>query len=411
MGNPLPFNADEDEKVRQIINLLWGKKTADSFTADTLTEGRQYSRNDLLHISLPGIPDGTYPVQQWQGLSHLVALQDVTYVCFPDLVDLLGTPGFDVPKAPETPVEEIFVKCSLTMKNPSWYYTATASVPECGENEFKAWKRFIEIILDYFRANVRTVQLVASLPMPEKRVKQYFAQFIVDKLLPKDGNDEPKYQRLQLVFPWLKTQRSDLLPGSLEPPEGALIGLLARSALSIGAFRSVAGSILDDAYDLSPQDIDTYNKSEKSGLSFADRVCWFDFVPDGIALQSDVTAVYRGTHRFGAVRRIMILVQRTAHQVGLNHVFEPSSERIWLTVEDSLTDLLQNIYQNNGLRGRSSAEAYSVVCGRSTMTQNDIDNGRLIANITLQPAVPIERIAVDLLLERDGRVAFRSIVQ
>lgn len=406
MGNPLEYNADDAEKARQLYKLLWGKKKAEAFL-----KNYQYSRNDFISISLPDIPNGAYPLEEWNGMSHLVALSDVTYLCFPDLVDILGTPGIEVPKAPETPEEEIFVVCSQTMKIPSWSYTNALSIPECGQNDFKIWKRIIEVILDYLSANVRTVQLVASLPLPEKRVRQNFAQFILNEILPGTNREESKYRRLQLVFPWLKTQQSDSLPESLEPPEGALVGLLAQNALRVGAFRSIAGSFIDDVYDLAPQDIDAYSQSEASEMSFADRVCWFDFIPDGIALHSDVTAVFRETHRYGAVRRIMILVQRAAHQVGLNHVFEPSSERIWLTIKDNLTDLLQNIYQNNGMRGKSSVEAYSVDCGRSTMTQNDIDNGRLIASITLQPAVPIERIAVDLLLERDGSVTLWSNIQ
>jgi phage tail sheath protein FI len=206
----------------------------------------------------------------------------------------------------------------------------------------------------------------------------------------------------------LKTDRSARLPGALEPPEGVLLGILAGQSRRIGAFRSVAGSRVENAYDLSPKDIDAHGSSPGTGLSLADRVSWFDFVPEGIHLQTDVTAVRHGNHRYGAVRRIMILIQRAAYRIGLDHVFEPGSERIWRTIKDGLVDLLHHIYLKNGLRGKSSQEAYAVTCGRSTMTQNDIDNGRLIANVTLQPAVPIEKIAVDVLVERDGAVSFGS---
>ena len=403
MGNPLPYNTGDAGKCRQLYTLLWGKTKADADLMD-----HPYSRKDLADLSLPPIPNGAYPMTAWVGLSHLEALSDVTYVCFPDLVDILGTPETDIPKAPETPVEEIFVICSRTMKTPSWSYTDAVHVPTCDETGFRVWKRIVEVILDFMSAYVPTAQFITSVPMPRRRVRQNFARFIADELFPGSSGSEDSYLRLQLVFPWIKTLQSRSLPGSLEPPEGALVGLLANHTLRFGAFRSIAGSLLDDAYDLEPQDIDAYSPSKTGEMSFADRACWFDFVPDGIALQSDVTAVFRETYRYAVIRRIMILVQRASHRVGLHHAFEASSERNWQAIKNHLSDLLHNVYQNNGLVGRSPEDAYSVDCGRSTMTQNDLDTGRLIANITLQPAVPIERIAVDVLLERDGTVKFRD---
>jgi uncharacterized protein len=400
MGNPLPCDANDEEKNRQLYKLIWGKKKAEKFFGNE----RLFARDDFLRVSFPQIPDGVSPVDEWNGLSHLAALSDVTYVCFPDLVDVLGKPLKDEAEELTAKDEEVFVVCSETTQNPPWYFTGSVRIPEYDDLAYKVWKRIVEHIIDYLSVNVGTVQLVAGLPMPEHKLRRDFSRFVSENLLSQTEYDQQSYRHLQLVFPWLKTGRSDALPESLEPPEGVFLGLLAGQSRRIGAFRSIAGSSADDAYDLAPRDIDAYSPFEKNGLSFADRVSWFDFVPDGIALQSDVTASLRGNYRYGAVRRIMILVQRAAHRIGLDHVFEPGSEKIWRTVRESLNDLLYRVYLRNGLRGKSSKEAYSVSCGRSTMTQNDIDNGRLIANVTLQPAVPIERIAVDILLEPDGTV-------
>ena len=406
MGDPLPYYANDEEKARQLYKLLWGKKKADIYL-----QNNQISRDDFKTVSLPDLPNGAYPVDEWNSISFLAALPDVTYLCFPDLVDILGNPRVEAPESPEKPKEEIFVACSQAGTIPPWSYTNALNIPECDENAFEIWKRIIDVILHFLAANLHTVQLVTSLPMPDKQLRKKFAHFIAEQLLQKTINDDLLNRRLQLVFPWLKTQQANLLPESLEPPEGALVGLLAANALRIGAFRSIAGVVVESAYDLIPQDIEAYSQTDESGVSLAERVCWFDFIPDGIALQSDVTAAIKEIFRYGAVRRILILVQKAVHQVGLNHVFESSSESLWFAVKDNLTDLLQNIYLNNGLRGRSSGDAYSVNCGRSSMSQSDIDNGRLIANIMLQPAVPIERIAVDLLLEHDGSVIFRSGIQ
>ena len=42
------------------------------------------------------------------------------------------------------------------------------------------------------------------------------------------------------------------------------------------------------------------------------------------------------------------------------------------------------------LQGKTPREAYFVKCDRSTMTQNDLDNGRLICLIGVAPLRPAE---------------------
>jgi uncharacterized protein len=402
MGNPLPYEAKDAYKDKQLYTLIWGKEKAEDFFKNR----KLFIRNNFFQMFFPEIPGPASPVSDWNGLSHLAGLSDVTYVCFPDLIDVLGKPAEDEPKELIQENKEVFVVCSENNQDQPWFFTALERAPLYDKEAYRVWTRVIGHILDYLSVHAGTVQLVAALPLPGKNLQKDFIRFVSGELLPEPEDNENTFRHLQLVFPWLKTKWSGTLPESLEPPEGVLLGLLADQARRIGAFRSIAGSFVDAAYDLSPQDIDAYSPSELSGLSLADRISWFDFVPDGIALQSDVTAVLRGNFRYAAVRRIMMLVHRAANRIGLDQVFEPSSERIWRTVRDSFNDLLHHIYLKNGLRGKSSQEAYSVSCGHSTMTQNDIDNGRLIANVTLQPAVPIERIAVDVLLERDGGVVF-----
>ena len=122
-------------------------------------------------------------------------------------------------------------------------------------------------------------------------------------------DEESTGKRLQLAFPWLKTHESNGLPENLEPPEGTLLGVLAQKSLTLGAYRSVAGTILESTYDIFPSDVMAFRSIGDQEIVFADRVCSFDFVPDGIALQSDVTSVHQETFRYAVVRRIMILIR------------------------------------------------------------------------------------------------------
>jgi hypothetical protein len=403
MGDPPPLAASEEEKVARLFQLVWGSEIA-----GRIPEVGRLKREDLLTIALPEMITDAHSVKQWHGLAHVMGLPDVTYVCLPDLVDLLGAHEVETPAGPTVPEAEVFVECSKGESVEPWYYTTAYGAPVSSRSAYGAWKRVIMIVLRFLSNEAPYTQLLTSLPMPDRRTLVDLEEFVTSDLLCANDGDDVLLRRLQVAFPWLRTHQSDGLPDRLEPPEGALAGLLARKALTEGAYRSAAGSPATFVYDVAPRETDPCRRSPDTGVAAADRISWFEIGPNGIDLSSDVTAVFGPTYRYAVVRRIMIMVQRAAHELGLSHVFDVNSTATWRTIEGNLSDLLLVIYQKNGLRGRSSLDAFSVVCDRTTMSQNDIDSGRLVANITLQPAVPVERIAVDLLLARDGSTALRS---
>ena len=78
---------------------------------------------------------------------------------------------------------------------------------------------------------------------------------------------------------------------------------------------------------------------------------------------------------------------------------------LWSIVETSLGSLLMRLWRLNALDGDTIQDAFSVRCDSSTMTQNDMDNGRLIAQVTFSAAATIELIHVTLALETSGASA------
>ena len=75
-------------------------------------------------------------------------------------------------------------------------------------------------------------------------------------------------------------------------------------------------------------------------------------------------------------------------------VFEPNGEALWARVRTTVSDFLFNEWQSGPLLGSRPEEAYSVRCDRSTMTQNDIDNGRLVIEVGVAPVRPAEFVIV-----------------
>ena len=61
-----------------------------------------------------------------------------------------------------------------------------------------------------------------------------------------------------------------------------------------------------------------------------------------------------------------------------------------MRVQRTIEVFLTNLWRNGSLAGTSPDEAFFVNIGRSTMTQDDIDNGRLICVIGAAPVKPAE---------------------
>jgi phage tail sheath protein FI len=71
-------------------------------------------------------------------------------------------------------------------------------------------------------------------------------------------------------------------------------------------------------------------------------------------------------------------------------VFEPNEEPLWVRLRRSITDFLTRAWRSGALQGRTADEAFFVRCGRDTMTQDDIDGGRLVCQVGLAPIKPAE---------------------
>ena len=62
-------------------------------------------------------------------------------------------------------------------------------------------------------------------------------------------------------------------------------------------------------------------------------------------------------------------------------VYESNDEALWTRVRDTASGLLLSYWRDGELRGSEPREAFYVRCGRDTMTQQDIDSGRLIVEV------------------------------
>ena len=399
--------------------------------------GRAINRNARLHNLVPAFPapgapalpfDPTDP-RLWRGIEHLYGLPEVSHVCVPDLPDICAVD----PQAPPAafsppPPPEGFVECSEDEPPlPADDGLARLSAPRADDAGFIAWRRAVGFIRDFLAARRRDVLFAGALPLPLPdtrhddgiRITRAQADLIAflhaigvlespDTVPP--GTEAIASAFTQLVWPWLNTSRSNDLPQSLEPPDGLFSGLLARNALVRGTFRSVGGTIVDDVIGLTPlpaMGLGPDGPTEQ----LARRVCVFAPEPDGNTLVSDVTTSPDAAWRFGGASRLMAAILRAARRFGETHAFEPNGPVLWARLRRSMEGMLAAFWREGAFGGATADDAYTVRCDSSTMSQNDLDNGRLIAEITVLPAAAITRITVvlDMTTGESARTEVREV--
>jgi hypothetical protein len=232
---------------------------------------------------------------------------------------------------------------------------------------------------------------------------------------------------VQLVYPWLGTRESGLLPGRLEPPDALLAGLLANNALRHATWHSamhapVTGvSTVEPVLDRETLNLDFppptgSNGFVASSLTLRDRVSVIGPSALGFRLLSDVTTAGDSSsevskddsYRPANVNRLRAALLRAARLIGEGAVFHNNGENLWRRLREGLENFLAGLWGDGALAGASANEAFEVRCDRSTMTQADLDAGRVLAQVSFTAAMPIVHVTVVLAMSEGGQVSVVS---
>jgi phage tail sheath protein FI len=102
------------------------------------------------------------------------------------------------------------------------------------------------------------------------------------------------------------------------------------------------------------------------------------------------TAVQSMDWKYVNVRRLLIFIEQSIQDGTQWAVFEPNGPSLWAQLRQPVNNFLQTLWRAGGLTGSKPSDAFLVHCDQSTMTQADIDNGRLIMDISVAPVKPAE---------------------
>ncbi|MDH5181415.1 MAG: phage tail sheath subtilisin-like domain-containing protein, partial [Gammaproteobacteria bacterium] len=192
--------------------------------------------------------------------------------------------------------------------------------------------------------------------------------------------------RAALYYPWVRSL--DPFTGQYinVPPCGSVTGIFARNDVERGVHKAPANEVVRLAGGLEV----VLNKAQQEVLNPLGINCLRFFEGRGFRIWGARTATSDPEWKYLNVRRYFAYLERSI-EIGTQWaVFENNGETLWENVRSTIEDFLFNEWRQDHLAGTSPSQAYFVRCDRSTMTQNDLDNGRMICLIGVAPLRPAE---------------------
>ena len=185
--------------------------------------------------------------------------------------------------------------------------------------------------------------------------------------------------------PWIQVFDRSSSKSDYIPPSGAVCGVYSRTDIERGVHKAPANEVVF-CTGLSVN----YTKDEQDILN-PEGINLIRFFPgQGIRIWGARTASSNTSFKYVNVRRLFIFVEESIKANTNWVVFEPNDATLCQRVHLTIANFLNTLWRNGMLAGESAAEAFFVDIGPTTMTREDIMNGRLICNIGIAPSRPAE---------------------
>ena len=91
-----------------------------------------------------------------------------------------------------------------------------------------------------------------------------------------------------------------------------------------------------------------------------------------------------------AIRRLLVFLEHSITQSIQWATFEPNNERSWTRVRATVDGFLLEQWRSGALKGSRADDAFFVKCDSATMTQTDVEAGRLVCVVGVAPVRPAE---------------------
>ena len=187
-------------------------------------------------------------------------------------------------------------------------------------------------------------------------------------------------------YPWVRVLDPVTRTEINLPPSGFVAGIYARNDVTRAVYKAPANEVVNLAIGFET----LLNKSQQDVLNPDGINCFRFFEGRGFRLWGARTATSDPEWKYVNLRRYFIYLERSIDRGTQWAVFEPNGPQLWGNVRRTISDFLLNEWQQGALLGDKPEKAFFVRCDRSTMTQNDLDNGRLVCLVGVAPLRPAE---------------------
>jgi hypothetical protein len=210
------------------------------------------------------------------------------------------------------------------------------------------------------------------------------------------GDDDLAYSAA--YGPWLEVLSASESDSMMIPASAAIAGIYAQVDSTRGVWKAPANVTISGIVGLSQY----INNAEQASLNID---------PSGAGKSINVISRFIGKGclvwgartlagddnewRYVPVRRLFIMIEESIHRATAFVVFEPNDANTWIKVKAMIENFLGDLWRQGALAGAKPAQAFFVICGLgSTMTPQDILDGRLIINVGVAAIRPAEFIII-----------------
>ena len=194
-------------------------------------------------------------------------------------------------------------------------------------------------------------------------------------------------------YPWIVIADPQTGAQRTIPPGGHALGVYARTDAERGVFKAPANetlrAVLALEFEISDITQGVLNPRSVNVIR--------QFPGRGILVWGARTMTSDATYKYVNVRRLFIFLERSIDEGTQWAVFEPNDKPLWAQVADAIRVFLRGQWRLGALVGSTEDKAYFVKCDETTMTQDDVDNGRLICEIGVAPVRPAEFVVFRIL--------------
>ena len=188
-----------------------------------------------------------------------------------------------------------------------------------------------------------------------------------------------------MYHPWIQVYDPVAKKPGVIPPSGAVCGVYARTDVARGVHKAPANETVNCS------GLSTYYTTREQDILNPRGVNLIRALPgQGIRIWGARTASSNAAFKYVNVRRLFIYVEQSIKNNTNWVVFEPNNSSLWGRVQMTVSAFLETMFRSGMLAGETPSEAFFVNIGPSTMSQDDIMNGRLICEIGIAPSRPAE---------------------